>query len=360
MKKALAITLNGIVFNIEEDAYERLNDYLNSIKKHFGKSTEQDADEIVEDIEASIAEKFSTKPSMFKKVITLKEVNELIKVMGTVSDMDADGTVDSEEVESENQKTGPNKEVRKLYRNPDDVAIAGVCSGLAAYFGLDVVWVRLAFIISVFIGGSGIFIYLALWIAMPIAETSAQKLEMQGEPINLANLKENLKKKVVKNNIIGNEVDEDNVETLKKRDQRAADIVGLSSFGIMLKIFFRVISVIVGVSLLIASIIVHVVIIFLSIALIMKVHLPALEELHLLQGVFTGWVYYLIIVSVALVVLIPFTFLSRFASFLISYKATMGFRELVFLVSLWMMAILTLILAVLTLSESTIRVLQLL
>lgn len=183
MNKIITITINGVVFNIEENAYKNLENYLKEIKEHLGSS--ENKDEIISDIEANICEKFSEKINTENQSITELDVNDLIKIMGTVEDFD-------KELKDESSKE-EQKSPRKLYRNPDDEVIAGVCSGIAAYFGIDPVIIRLIFILSIFAGGTGIIVYLILCIIMPEAKTSSQKLEMYGNPVTLASIEKSVK-----------------------------------------------------------------------------------------------------------------------------------------------------------------------
>lgn len=182
MNKAITITLNGVIFNIEEDAYQRLSAYLEDIGRHLGDSGERQ--EIMPDIEASIAEKFSEKIKAGKMAITLADIEELISVLGSGQDFD-------NELDADKTQT---KTPRKLYRNSDDAIIAGVCSGIAAYFNVAPTWIRLLFFISVFFGGAGILVYGILWIVVPEAKTNAQKLEMKGNPVTFATIEQAVKK----------------------------------------------------------------------------------------------------------------------------------------------------------------------
>ncbi|QQR54304.1 PspC domain-containing protein [Candidatus Peregrinibacteria bacterium] len=195
MKKVLNITIGGLVFIVEEDAYEALASYLNSIKTHFSK--DKDGDEIVEDIEASIAEKFGHRKNK-DAAVTHRDVASVIHEMGTLKDFKK--LSEEEEDEAEEKSTEKNSDLgtRKLYRDPDDVIIAGVCSGLGAYLGVETVFVRLIFFASVFFGGLGIVAYILLWILMPVAESTAQKLEMRGERITLHEIEKSVKREVDK------------------------------------------------------------------------------------------------------------------------------------------------------------------
>lgn len=193
MNKTINITIGGLIFHIEEDAYQKLSRYLEDIKDHLDASL--DKNEIITDIESNIAEKFSAITDDKKQVINISDIDELIKVLGTLEDFDQ-----SREDQAETQKSTETQEKRpkKIYRNPDDVIIAGVCSGLAAYFGIDPIILRLIFILSIFFGGSGVIVYIVLWIVMPEAKTATQKLEMHGDPVTLAGIEQTIKSGVEK------------------------------------------------------------------------------------------------------------------------------------------------------------------
>jgi phage shock protein C len=103
-------------------------------------------------------------------------------------------------MEDEVEPSGGNKKTyhrattnKRMYRNPDDRILGGVCSGLGAYFNTDPWIFRTLFIVFSIFFLSGIIIYLILWIAIPEAKTSAQKLEMRGEPITVDNIKNAVK-----------------------------------------------------------------------------------------------------------------------------------------------------------------------
>lgn len=184
MKKTLSITLGGQLFTIEEDGYQILDQYLLSMKKHF--VADQTAGEILADIESSLADKLQEKMTKAKPLVTIDDVREVIAVMGNVEEITGSST---------EEETITAEPVKRLYRNPDDLVVAGVCSGVAAYTGIDVIWVRGAFIILTLINGIGLLIYLILWIVMPRAETSVQKLEMRGKHITITEIEEAVKEK---------------------------------------------------------------------------------------------------------------------------------------------------------------------
>ena len=291
MKKTIQINIAGMVFNIEEDAYDKLSNYLSSIKQYF--SSYEGNEEIVSDIEARIAEKFWTNQrSDSQPVITNDGVNDLIKSMGSVADFEAieeeedlrgrqQSTVnnpqstDSSESTVENKQTSTNttepkrlyrdvkrkalggvlaglahyfnidvvwmriiflllffglppinddfgpisgfvflgyfvcwivfppnanldedKKIKKFYRDNDNKVLGGVCSGLAAYFGVDITVIRLLFVLGVFLFGTGFLAYIILWIVAPKAQTLTQKMEMKGEPVTLSNIETNIKESI--------------------------------------------------------------------------------------------------------------------------------------------------------------------
>lgn len=184
MKKALTVSLAQTLFTIEDDAYAILDHYLQSVKAHFSNTSGQE--EIIQDIESRIAEQFLESG---KNIITLAEVNSVMASMGA-ADQFGDTNDNAPKVENViNAK-------KKLYRNPDDAIIAGVCSGLAAYFDTSVVGVRIIFFILAMMNGFGVLLYILLWIITPAAKTASQKLEMTGSPVTLATLSESVRERV--------------------------------------------------------------------------------------------------------------------------------------------------------------------
>lgn len=192
MNKTIIININSIVFHIEEDAYDTLRSYMIDIKKHFGNTAE--SKEILEDIENRIAEMFNEHIQTGRKeVINLDDVQRVIGQMGHVRDFEESAdSVGGQHYEQE-ARVGPSPQVdymsKKLMRDPDDKIIGGVCSGLGHYFGIDAVWLRVILVVFCLLGGSGVLIYIVLWLVMPMAETRADKMAMRGEEPNLQNFK---------------------------------------------------------------------------------------------------------------------------------------------------------------------------
>ncbi len=182
-------------FHIDEDAYKNLQRYLNAIKRSFTDS--QGRDEILADIEARVAELFAERLKTDRQVVGMKEVQEVIDIMGQPEDYLVDDEIFEDEPKatstSNNQTTGT-VSTRKLYRDYDNKFIAGVCAGLAQYFGVDSLWVRLLAIIIVFAGvGSPILVYFILWVIIPKATTTSEKLAMAGKPANISNIEKKIK-----------------------------------------------------------------------------------------------------------------------------------------------------------------------
>ncbi len=200
MKKVINITLGSIVFAIEQEAYEILASYLESIKHNIADN--DDAAEIVADIERAIAEKFLARKRSEKVAVTSEDVSVVTTEMGSPadfseSDVKVGGESDQDEAQATTPPVAPESETKKrLYRDTDDAIIAGVASGLARYFDIDPVIVRVLFIVAVFFNGLGILAYIVLWLVVPAAETTAQKYAMRGERVTVEQITERVKRKI--------------------------------------------------------------------------------------------------------------------------------------------------------------------
>jgi phage shock protein PspC (stress-responsive transcriptional regulator) len=271
MKKNISINISGIIFHIEEDGYENLRKYLDSISRYF--STFEDSSEIMADIESRIAEIFLSKLNEGKQVITSEDVASLITTMGSVSDFKAaeaeEFTTTSPPAKNTNSSQGqqssgggythtPPKKferdqqrkilggvcagianymnvdpllirllfavfafavgfavlvyiilwivipgsyelaevdvAKKMYRDPDNKVLGGVSGGVSSYFNIDIIAVRVLFIVLTVTGGLGIFLYIILWVILPEAKTLTDRMQMQGEPVTLSNIESNIKK----------------------------------------------------------------------------------------------------------------------------------------------------------------------
>ena len=204
MNKTFTINLNGKVYNINDDAFDTLSAYLNNLKNRF--ANEEGAQEIMDDIEARIGELFTERMRYGMQVVTLQDVDDVIAIMGQPEEIEqadngfsfsddeakdnvADEADKTDEVKPEQADTQTGKRKKRLFRDPDDMIIAGLCSGIGSYFDVDPWVFRAIFIVTFLLGfGSPILIYAVLWIIIPEAKTVAQKLQMKGEEANVENI----------------------------------------------------------------------------------------------------------------------------------------------------------------------------
>ncbi|MEZ5195023.1 MAG: PspC domain-containing protein [Bacteroidales bacterium] len=176
MKKTLTVNINGIVFHIDEDAYNVLHDYLQSIRQHFSRT--KGGEEIISDIEARIAEMLKERIGDDKQVINLDDIEEVIKVIGTPREFGEE--IGEEPIDYRENENG--KRTKRLYRDPDNTILGGVCGGLGAYFHTDPVWFRIAFVVACIPGlGTPLLVYVILWAIIPEPERQLKRLEMKGE-----------------------------------------------------------------------------------------------------------------------------------------------------------------------------------
>lgn len=185
MKKTATVSLGGMIFCFEEDAYLTLEAYLKRLEYNF--RGEPDTQEIMKDIEVRMAEHFREKAPSQEIVITLNEVNRVIEIMGEPTDIGSESN-NFQSAESTQQRTR-----KRLYRDPDNRVFAGISSGLGYYWNIDPVIIRVLFVILAIWGGGGLFVYIILWIVIPEARTIAEKLEMTGEPVTAENIGKSFK-----------------------------------------------------------------------------------------------------------------------------------------------------------------------
>ena len=184
MKKTITVNLNGRVFTMDEDAYQLLDNYLQNLRIHFRK--EEGAFEIVADFEARIEELLSEKLRLGYQVISIEYVEEVIARVGKPSDFSEKEVEDEKQTQSQ---TYYQEIKKKFFRDSNDKMLSGICSGVAVYFGWDVLAVRILFVILAFASSFTIvLIYLLAWLFVPEAITAEQKLQMQGKPITVENI----------------------------------------------------------------------------------------------------------------------------------------------------------------------------
>ena len=248
MKKTFTINISGSIFHIDDDAFEKLQKYLHMLNKHFGPAIE--GQEILQDIEARIAELFLEKTGNKVEVITDFMVDEVIARMGKPEDfMEQEDESDKAQPEA----TSPGEEPkirRRLYRDGDNRVLGGVCSGMGAYFNIDMVMMRVIFFLLFFlIGPFNLLLYFILWIVVPKAKTTAQRLEMRGKEATISNIEKSIKEEV-------NEVGESYNKFANTKNEKG--VSRIDSFGevvgSVLRVVLRVIVLIFGAALIIGGI----------------------------------------------------------------------------------------------------------
>ncbi len=243
MKKTFTINISGTVFHIEEDAYDVLQKYLVNLKNHFGPGEE--GKEILADIEARIAEIFIEKSISVQKVVSLDMVNEAIGIMGTPEDFTEQGGED----EPEGVETEEAKRKRRLYRDPDHRVFGGVCGGLGAYFNMDPVILRIIFVALLFItGGAAFMAYIILWIAVPKAKNTAQRLEMRGQEVTVKNIEKSIKEEVKDMKESYKKFKESDTYSKGKSTVSAAGDVTYSTLKVILKVSVVIIGILLIIS----------------------------------------------------------------------------------------------------------------
>ena len=195
MNKTVNINLAGTFFHIDEDAFAKLTRYLDAIRRSFSDLNGQE--EIIKDIEARISELFSEKINNTSQVITIKELDEVIAVMGQPEDYMVDEEIFDDASSDQKNQTRNQSFYKQLFRDTDNKFIAGVSSGLGHYFSVDAIWIRLAWIAMVLLGfGAPILVYIVLWVLIPEALTTSEKLKMNREPVNISNIEKKIKEEL--------------------------------------------------------------------------------------------------------------------------------------------------------------------
>lgn len=218
MNKTVTINIAGLFFHIDEDAYNKLSNYLDSIKNSLNTEGKE---EIINDIESRIAEIFTEKIDPKTGVISMTDVDNIIQIMGQPEDYILDDE-DGKEYYSKETFENYAKRPRKLFRDGEKRVLGGVLSGLANYFNIDVVWIRILFIILFFVYGMSIIIYPILWIIIPKAKTVSDILEMKGEPVNISNIEKQVKENI---NHLGNNIKNIDTNKLKQAGTTAGEVI---------------------------------------------------------------------------------------------------------------------------------------
>jgi len=258
MNKTVTINISGIIFHIEEDAYEKLNKYLTTIRGYFNKA--EGGNEIMSDIEARIAEMLQSKTSPIKQVVLMSDVDYVMDSMGKPEEFagESSDNTSTENDTKENTYTYSEPIKKRLYRDGDSKVLGGVCSGVGNYFDVDAVWLRIALLLMFFFAGTGFLLYIILWIAIPEAKTTAEKLAMKGEKADINNISktvkeeaEQFKKRMEKYGEEFKNSASNYKDVPRNSVEKVVDFLGdiLLIFGRVFLKFFGIILVIIGVAL---------------------------------------------------------------------------------------------------------------
>ena len=245
MNKTVNINLGGMVFHIDEDAYLKLTRYFDAIKRSLNNSSGQD--EIIKDIEMRVSELLIEKQKSDKHVVGLKDVDEVITVMGQPEDY----ILEDEERTNQSFNDYGTRKHKKLYRDKEKGMIGGVATGLGHYFGIDAVWIKILFLVFVFAGfGTGILAYFVLWIVTPEAVTTSEKLEMTGEPVTISNIEKKVREEIES---LSDKFKNADYDAMGNQVKSGAERIS-SSFGDVIMTVFKIFAKFLGVILIMSGI----------------------------------------------------------------------------------------------------------
>ncbi len=316
MKKTIPINIAEILFHIEEDAYQELADYLKSVKEYFLRYPEHD--EIVSDIERRIAEQFTGNGNK-DKIVNKGDVERVIATMGKVEDFAHDGMDDTTHNDSASGK--------KLFRNGDDTVIGGVASGIAAFFGLSALLVRILFVVVCLFGGYGILFYIILWFIIPEAKTSSDKIRMRGGKVTLAAVERSVKDKVEELKIHRSKLYK--VASALGRVIRALALM----FYKLIKLLIRVL----GFVLMLAGSITLIALAIALVSLILNINSPYID--FPIRDALTGWEYYLSLFTAFFLVSVPVAYLAMIGKSVMRFKNSFNRSISLGLLAVWLAAV---------------------
>ncbi|MGI9546359.1 MAG: PspC domain-containing protein [Flavobacteriaceae bacterium] len=331
MNKTVNINLANILFHIDEKAFKKLQRYLEAIKRSFEGTS--GSDEIIADIEARIAELFHEKLENERQVITLKEVDEVINVMGQPEDYMVDEDIFEDAPSTSEKKT---KRVKKLYRDIDSKYIGGVCSGLEHYLGIDALWIRLFFIFFALFTGFGFIAYILLWILVPEAASTSEKLDMKGEAVNISNIERKVKEGIddvtekVKN------VDYEKVGNKVKNSTHTF----FDTIGDIIMFLFKVFGKFIGILLIIigAATLIGLFIALFTVGVLDIVHIPGIDFYDMVSS--TGTPVWMVSLLAFFAIGIPFFFLLYLGlKILVNNLKSIGNIAKFSLLGLWLLSI---------------------
>ncbi len=312
MKKTISINIGGSIFYIEDDAFVVLDEYLKSIKNHF--AADPNKDEIISDMESRMAEQFlSGKDKLKDKIVTLDEVQKLIKSMGRVEDFDSGA--------EQPEKTEETKSGKRLFRDEQNGMVGGVSSGLGAYFGVDPILFRLLFVLITLSGGAGVVIYIIMWVLTPSAQTAEQKSQMRGQGVDLSGIQKTVK---------------DRINDAKNSNFFKRFFVGL---GRLIRLLFTIIVKFIGVVVTFAT---TVSIVATTFAFAVALFNRNSEYMDLpLSQIVTGWQYVGLLLLAFAIVIIPLYLMLMLGISLVRGKSTIKVAMIIGLAVAWFVFLMT-------------------
>ncbi|PIB28936.1 hypothetical protein BFP77_08450 [Maribacter sp. 4U21] len=337
MNKTININLANTLFHMDEDAYNKMRRYLETVKRSFANTP--GSDEILADIEARIAELFYEKLENERQVITQKEVDEVIAIMGQPEDYMVDEDIFEDEPRS--KTSAQQTRVKKLYRDTEHKYVAGVSSGLAHYLGIDPLWVRILWVfLTIGSGGGFILLYGLLWILIPEASTTAQKLDMRGEAVNISNIERKVKEGFEDVADRVKSVDYDKVgDTVKKGGKTFFD-----TLGDIIMFLFKIFGKFIGILLIIigASTLIGLFIGLLSVGVMDMVHVPGIDFYNVVNS--SNLPIWLVSLLAFFAIGIPFFFLLYLGlKILVTNLKSIGNIAKFSLLGLWLLSIILLV-----------------
>lgn len=327
MNKTVNVNLGGFNFYIDEDAYTKLSNYFDAIKRSLLNS--EGHDEIVKDIEIRVAELFTETLKDNNQVVNLSNVDTIISIMGQPEDY-----IIEEDLPKSNYSQKSYS--KKLYRDKDAAELGGVASGLGYYFGIDLVWIRVVLILLTIGGfGIGIIAYIILWVVTPVASTTSEKLEMKGEPINLSNIEKKVREEFAN---VSSKFHNGDYDNLGNKISNNTSKIGSRLMDVILTIF-KIFAKFLGVILAIAGLVVLILLIisFSTLGSTGFIDLPLLNFIEAVN--FSNYPLWSIAIVLLLALGIPFLFLIILGFKLLSPSIkSIGNTVKYTLLSLWIIA----------------------
>ena len=340
MNKTVSINLAGCFFHIDEDAYQKLQNYFEAIKASLHNTEE--ASEIIADIEGRVSELFSERIRTNQQVISNKEVDEIISIMGQPEDY----KIDEEPFEETPKNEKSDSQKRRLFRDRDNSYIGGVSSGFGYYFGIDPLIIRLLWVLLIFGAGTGLLLYIILWILIPAANTTAEKLSMMGKPINITNIEKKVKEEFgnVKESLgrVKDSVNSGRLNDLGKNIQSTSRSF-FETIGDLILLFFKLIFKAIGMFFIVFSIVILIgfFIGLLTVGIADAIHFPGMDFAELVNS--SGLPIWLVSILALLIAGIPMVFILLLGLRMVSKRIPLFNKYTKFsLLGVWLIVLITL------------------